>query len=127
MRTYKTIETWEKAMRKDKNKKLWFDWFKIGGDWYVCEEYDESGKYMRYTSATAWKHIDIDTSNRYSDRWLSDMKATAYPIDDIGFRFDITYYLENITKDEAKKLYDNLYKNNWHNQCKDLFELTLKK
>lgn len=93
MKSYKSIETWTKAMRKDKQKKLWHDWFKIDGHWYTCEEYDESGKYMRYTSITARKHIDIDTSNRYSSSWLSDMVVTSYPIESL--RFDISYYIED--------------------------------
>ena len=92
-KSYKTIESWTKAMRKDTQKKLWADWFKIGGHWYVCEEYDESGKYMRYTSVTAWQHIDIDTANRYSSAWLSDMQATAYPIEQL--RFSILNYFDD--------------------------------
>lgn len=91
MKKYKNIETWVKAMRKDKQKKLWHDWFTIGGHDYTCEEYDESGKYMRYTSVTAWQHIDIETSNRYNKAiWLSDMVATAYPIEEL--RFSLDYY-----------------------------------
>jgi hypothetical protein len=126
MKTYKTIESWTKAMQKDKEKKLWHDWFKIGGDWYTCEEYDESGKYMRFTSATAWKHIDIDTSNRYSENWLSDMVATVYTIDDIGFRFDISYYLdEDITKKQIKELQENLKRNGYEEQVSNLLDFVL--
>ena len=80
-------------MRKDTKKKLWADWFCIAGDWYVCEEYDESGKYMRYTSITARKHIDLETDNRYSKNWLSDLRIYQYPIESL--RFDISYYIDD--------------------------------
>lgn len=123
MRKYKNIDTWAKAMRKDTQKKLWEDWFFIGGHWYTCEEYDESGKYMRYTSATAWTHIDIETSNRYSKTWLSDMEVTEYAIEDIGFRFDISYYIDkDLTKQQYEDLYDNLYDKGDYRQCRNLFE-----
>ena len=103
MKKYKTIETWTRAMKKDIKKKFWHDWFNIAGDWYVQEEFDDSGKYMRYTSVTARKHLDIETSNRYSELWLSDMKATSYPIEDL--RFGISYYLdESITKKQLLNL-----------------------
>lgn len=100
---YKTIETWQNAMKKDKTKSLWRDWFNIGGHWYTCEEYDNSGKYMRFTSITAWQHIDIETSDRYSKSWLSDMEVTAYPIEDL--RFDISHYLDDdVTQKQLKDL-----------------------
>ena len=128
MTKYKNIETWTKAMRKDKQKKQWFDWFFIGGDWYVCEEYDESGKYMRYTSATAFKHLDLETSNRYSESWLSDLVVTEYPIDDIGFRFDISYYLDGKeTKEQLRGLQDNLKRNNMPSTLSDLLTFILNK
>lgn len=93
MKKYKNIETWTRAMQKDKSHKLWNDWHNIGGHWYTCEEFDNGGKYMRFTSVTAWQHIDIETSNRYSPLWLSDMKTTVYPIESL--RFDITYYIDS--------------------------------
>lgn len=40
-------------MKKDKQKKLHADWYMIDGNLYTLEEYDDSGKYMRYTSVTA--------------------------------------------------------------------------
>ncbi len=129
MKTYKNIETWTKAMKKDKQKKLWADWFTIGGHDYVCEEYDSSGKYMRYTSITAYKHLDIETSNRYSPAWLSDMVATEYSIADIGLRFDVSYYIDDITKLKSKdilKIADNLYTNKLHQNGKQLLELIVK-
>lgn len=116
-------------MRKDTNKTLWHDWFNIGGHWYVCEEYDESGKYMRYTSVTAWQHIDIETSNRYDkSMWLSDMVATAYQIEDL--RFSISYYLgttdiEKLSVKSLIEIYDNLIKNNLLQKAYELFELSI--
>lgn len=98
MEKYKTIETWTKAMQKDKAKKLHADWYNIGGHWYVMEEFDDSGKYMRYTSLTAWKHIDVKTSNRYSDNWLSDMTATSYPIEYL--RFNVAHYIDSETSNK---------------------------
>lgn len=92
MRQFKNIDTFIKAMRKDKAKKLWADWFKIGGHWYTMEEYDDAGKYMRITSITKGEHIDLETSNRYSDNWLSDLEATAYPAEYYRFKWD--YYLD---------------------------------
>ena len=69
-------------MKKDTQKKLWADWFNISGHWYTCEEYDLSGHYMRYTSITARKHIDINTTDsRYTPSWLTTMTATEYLID----------------------------------------------
>ncbi len=123
-KTYKSIETWEKAMRKDTQKKLWHDWFKIGGHWYTCEEYDESGKYMRYTSISARQHIDIDTSNRYSKTWLSDMVATAYPIDSL--RFGIGYYIDDIKEWDRKSimlLNIWLWDNKMYTSMRDLIDL----
>lgn len=102
MKTYKNLDTWAKAMRKDKQKKLWADWFKIGGHWYTCEEYDHNGKYMRYTSITAREHVDLDTSNRYSDSWLSDLEITEYPIEDL--RFDISYYMPPVEEQDKKMI-----------------------
>jgi len=99
MRKYRSLETWANAMRKDMKKALWHDWFCIAGHWYICEEYDHTGKYMRYTSITKGEHIDINTSNRYSDSWLSDMTYENYEADD--YRFDWTYYIE---VEELKKL-----------------------
>lgn len=124
MKTYKTIESWTKAMQKDKNKKLHADWYNIAGHWYTCEEFDCSGKYMRYTSVTAWQHIDIETSNRYSDMWLSDMVATVYPIEDL--RFDITYYID---KDTSKKDLMELitYRPLDNKQLKSLLEFVINK
>lgn len=96
-------------MKKDKKKKLHADWYNIDNNWYTLEEYDSSGKYMRLTSVTAWQHIDIDTSNRYSTSWLSDMVATAHPIDDMGLRFDIRYYLsKDMTKEQLLNLNQKL-------------------
>jgi hypothetical protein len=127
MKKYKNIETWKKAMQKDKSKKLWADYFNIGGHLYTIEEYDESGKYMRFTSPTAWTHIDIETSNRYSDTWLSDMEITEYSIDDIGFRFDISYYIdENTTKKQLKELKENLKRNEDTKQLSNLLDFLLK-
>ncbi len=126
VKKYKSIETWTKAMQKDKQKKLWHDWFNIDGHWYTCEEYDDSGKYMRYTSVTAWKHIDIETSNRYSQSWLSDMKATAYDIGDSGLRFDITYYLDDIkevSKSTILNLNIRLYENKMYKEIRDLLDM----
>lgn len=124
-KTYKDIETWANAMRKDKSKKLFTDWVKIGGDWYTCEEYDESGRYMRYTSVTAWKHLDLDTSNRYSDIWLSDLVVTDYPIEDL--RFDISYYLGYKAKREQLKcLATRLYDNQMYKEMRDLIDFLLK-
>jgi hypothetical protein len=123
IRKYKNVQTWTKAMRADKEKKLWFDWFNIGGNWYVCEEYDESGKYMRYTSLTALNHIDIETSNRYSDKWLSDMVAIVYPIEDL--RFDISYYLQTEDLDRKTIMLLNiwLWDNKMYKAMKDLIDL----
>lgn len=126
MKTYRNIETWKKAMQKDKTKKLWADWFCIGGDWYTCEEYDSSGKYMRYTSVTAWKHLDIETSNRYSNTWLSDMEVTDYPI--IDLRFDISYYIdEDTTKEQLRKIHEKLKLNEDTKQISNLLDYVLKK
>lgn len=128
IRKYKSIDSWANAMRKDKDKKLWADWFNIGGNWFTCEEYDESGRYMRYTSITAWRHIDIDTRNRYSENWLSDMEATEYPIDDIGLRFDVAYYIDDkLTEKQATEVYNNLYKNKLYENCRELFLLVVNK
>jgi hypothetical protein len=124
MKKYKTIESWTKAMQKDKTKKLHGDWYNIAGHWYTCEEFDESGKYMRYTSVTAWQHIDIETSNRYSDKWLSDMVATVYPIEDL--RFDITYYIDKETpKKQLIDVYNHLEHLGYTKQCKSLFEFVI--
>ncbi len=126
MKKYKSIETWQKAMQKDKSKVLWHDWFHIGGHWYTQEEYDHSGKYMRYTSVTAWQHIDIDTSNRYSDKWLSDMTATAYPIEML--RFDISYYIDSEnTIAQLQALSDKLYDIGMSKEVKDLSDFIIKK
>lgn len=103
MRTYKNIETWTKAMKKDTQKKLWADWFNISGHWYTCEEYDLSGHYMRYTSITARKHIDINTTDsRYTPSWLTTMTATEYLIDYL--RFDIGYYIDDIKEWSRKDI-----------------------
>lgn len=128
MKKYKTIETWTRAMQKDKSKKLWADWFNIAGHDYTCEEYDGSGKYMRYTSVTAWQHIDIETSNRYSTTWLQDMTVTAYPIEDL--RFDISYYLgttdiEKLATKVLVQVYNNLIENKLPTHARDLFELSI--
>jgi len=121
---YKNLETWEKSMRKDIKKEKWHDWFEIGGHWYVCEEYDDSGKYMRYTSLTAFEHVDIETSNRYSSTWLSDMKATAYPIEDL--RFDVSFYLDQKdlkNKNKILVLIDKLYDAKMYHALKDIASL----
>lgn len=124
MKTYKNIETWTKAMQKDKQKKLWYDWFNIGGHWYVCEEYDESGKYMRYTSVTEGYHLDLETSNRYSSSWLSDLKVTKYPIEDL--KFDISYYIphaEKLTRNEIMLLNIWLWDRKMYKEMRDLIDL----
>lgn len=120
---YKNLETWTKAMQKDTQKKLWADWFNIGGHWYTQEEFDENGKYMRYTSITDGYHIDIDTSNRYSPLWLSDMKATKYEIDSL--RFDIGYYLEldGLTKNTVRLMIIWLWDRKFYKELKDLSDL----
>ena len=112
MKKYKTIQSWQNAMRKEKDRGNLLDWYNIAGDWYVQEEYDESGKYMRYTSITAWQHIDVETSNRYGDSFLSDMEATAYPVEDL--RFALSYYIGDteLTKDQTRELYNKLVLNN---------------
>lgn len=124
MKTYKNIETWIKAIQKDKQKKLWHDWFNIGGHWYTCEEYDESGKYMRYTSVIEGYHLDLETSNRYSSSWLSDLKVTKYPIEDL--RFDIGYYIphaEKVTRNEIMLLNIWLWDRKMYKEMRDLIDL----
>jgi hypothetical protein len=101
-RKYKTLESWANAMRKDTKKTLWADWFNIAGHWYTCEEYDESGQYMRYTSVTDGYHLDLETNNRYSKNWLSDLKVTKYAIEDL--RFGISYYIADIKEFKRKDL-----------------------
>lgn len=111
-------------MQKDKTKALWHDWFKIAGHWYTCEEFDDSGKYMRYTSITARKHLDLDTSNRYSPSWLSDMVVTAYPIDSL--RFDISYYIDDVkTLDRKAIMLLNiwLWDHEMYKEMRDLIDL----
>lgn len=114
IRKYRNLDTFVRAMQRDKKKKLWADWFYIAGHWYVMEEYDESGKYMRITSITKGEHIDLETSNRYSDKWLTDLKATAYPAE--GYLFHWEYYIKRedlaklILKLKQSKL-DDLLKN----------------
>lgn len=99
---YKDITDWAIAMRKDTKKELWNDWFNIGGHWYTCEEFDDSGKYMRYTSVTNGTHIDIETTNRYCGSWLTDAVVTEYAIEDL--RFDISYYIADIKKLTRKEI-----------------------
>lgn len=124
MKKYKNITSWQNAMRKDTKKKLYTDWYVIDGDLYTLEEYDESGKYMRYTSVTAWLHIDVETSNRYSTSWLSDMVATAYPIEDLCF--DITYYLsEDMTKSQLLCLVTRLKDNKMDDQIRHLADYVI--
>lgn len=124
MKTYKNITSWTNAMKKDKQKKLHADWYMIDGNLYTLEEYDDSGKYMRYTSVTAWQHIDVETSNRYSTSWLSDMVATAYPIEDL--RFDISYYLsDDMTKSQLLCLVTRLKDNNLGEQIRHLADYVI--
>jgi len=120
MKKYKSIETFTNAMRKDKSKKLWADWFNIGGNWYTCEEYDESGKYMRYTSIMARKHLDLDTRNRYSDKWLSDLVVTDYPIENL--RFDISDP-KNLKRKEIMLLNIWLWDHKMYEEMRNLIDL----
>lgn len=83
------------------------DWIKIGKDWFVCEEYDGSGKYMRYASITAQLCLDINTNNRYSETWLKDATIDSYTAED--YRFAPDYYIcmddyRKLSKDDTKKL-----------------------
>lgn len=100
---YKSLSTWLNAMKKDTKKELWRDWFNIDGHWYVCEEYDHSGKYMRYTSITDGYHLDLETENRYSDKWLSDLVVTKYPIEN-DLRFSIGYYMHDMREYTRKDI-----------------------
>lgn len=112
-------------MQKDTQKKLWFDWFCIDGHWYVCEEYDESGKYMRYTSVTDGYHLDLETSNRYSTNWLSDLKVTKYAIED-DLRFDISYYIEDpkaLTRNAIMLLNIWLWDRKMYKEMRDFIDL----
>lgn len=125
MQKYKNFETWQNAMKKDTSKKLWHDWFNIGGYWYTIEEYDESGKYMRLTSVTDGYHIDIETNNRYSPSWLKDATFTRYAIDD-DLRFDIGYYLDDETlKNKSAIMLLNiwLWDRKMYKEMRDLIDL----
>ena len=101
MKTYKNHfrneETFKRAITKIRRNE-WADWLKIGKDWYTIEEYDSSGKNMRFASITAMKFMDIDTQDRYrmSDPWLSDAVVEFYPIEELEeLRFETDYYKYN--------------------------------
>jgi hypothetical protein len=91
MKHYRTLASFKKDIQHIK-KEDWTDWIKIGKDWYVNEEFDSEGKNMRFTSITARQHLDIDTSNRYSEAWLSDAIVKEYLAD--CYRFYPEYYIE---------------------------------
>jgi len=89
---FRSLETFKKGVKTIKQDQ-WADWIKIGHDWYTIEEFDEEGKYLRLTSLTANKHIEITTSNRYSETWLSDAEIDIYEATITGYRFNPDYYL----------------------------------
>ena len=89
---FKNLETFKKGIRTIK-KDQWADWIKIGSDWYVIEEFDNEGKNLRLTSLTANKHIEINTSTRYSETWLSDAEIDIYEATVTGYRFYPDFYL----------------------------------
>ena len=89
---FRSLETFKKGVKTIKQDQ-WADWIKIGHDWYTIEEFDGEGKYLRLTSLTANKHIEITTSNRYSETWLSDAKIDIYEATITGYRFNPDYYL----------------------------------
>ena len=95
---FKNFNTFSRAIRKIKRDE-WPDFLTIGGHVYVQEEFDESGKNMRYTSLTEHKHIDINTSDRYGKTWLRDAEVEQYEAE--YYRFNPEYY---ITKEEFAKL-----------------------
>src|SRR3990167_2135880 len=89
---FRSLETFKKGVKTIKQDQ-WADWIKIGHDWYTIEEFDEEGKYLRLTSLTANKHIEITTSNRYSETWLSDAEIDIYEATVTGYRFYPNFYL----------------------------------
>src|SRR3990167_5240026 len=89
---FRSLETFKKGVKTIKQDQ-WADWIKIGHDWYTIEEFDEEGKYLRLTSLTANKHIEITTSNRYSETWLSDAEIDIFEATITGYRFNPDYYL----------------------------------
>ena len=91
---FKNLKTFGEAIRSIKRDQ-WADWIKIGSDWYVEEEFDDEGKYLRLTSLTANKHIEITTNARYSETWLSDAELDIYEATVTGYRFYPEYYLSH--------------------------------
>jgi len=86
---YKKYRSMESFQRQIERAEI-LDWFNIGGYWYTIEEYDESGKEMRYISLLKQEELIIHTPNRYKTGLKG---ATIEVVEPMCYRFEPAYYL----------------------------------